>query len=122
MNSVPLSSYYTPNNVSSFASVLNSTANNLRYLLPTVPKPVVIFTPLSEAHVQAAVLCSRRLGLAIRIRSGAMTSRQSPTCPRSSLLSWCSTWPDSVPSRWTSPGHGVGPGRGHGWGGLLPDC
>ncbi|KAI6706106.1 hypothetical protein NL676_009068 [Syzygium grande] len=70
MNSVPLSSYYTPNNVSSFASVLNSTANNLRYLLPTVPKPVVIFTPLSEAHVQAAVLCSRRLGLAIRIRSG----------------------------------------------------
>ncbi|XP_030514286.1 berberine bridge enzyme-like 15 [Rhodamnia argentea] len=70
MNSVPLSSYYTPNNVSSFMSVLNSTANNLRYLLPTVPKPVIIFTPLSEAHVQAAVLCSRRFGLAIRVRSG----------------------------------------------------
>ncbi|XP_030514288.1 berberine bridge enzyme-like 13 [Rhodamnia argentea] len=70
MNSVPLSSYYTPNNISSFTSVLNSTANNLRYLLPTVPKPVIIFTPLSEAHVQAAVLCSRWFGLALRVRSG----------------------------------------------------
>ncbi|KAF8028848.1 hypothetical protein BT93_E1498 [Corymbia citriodora subsp. variegata] len=70
MNSVPLSSYYTPNNVSSFMSVLNSTANNLRYLLPTVPKPVIIFTPLSEFHVQGAVLCLRQLGLAIRVRSG----------------------------------------------------
>ncbi|KAI3436957.1 Fatty acid hydroxylase domain-containing protein [Psidium guajava] len=69
-NSVPLSSYYTPGNVSSFTSVLNSTANNFRYLLPTVPKPVVIFTPLSEVHVQAAVHCSRRLGLALRVRSG----------------------------------------------------
>ncbi|XP_048132547.1 berberine bridge enzyme-like 13 isoform X2 [Rhodamnia argentea] len=70
MNSVPLSSYYTPNNVSSFMSVLNSTANNLRYLLPTVPKPMIIFTPLSEAHVQAAVLCSRQFALTMRVRSG----------------------------------------------------
>ncbi|KAL3739356.1 hypothetical protein ACJRO7_020723 [Eucalyptus globulus] len=70
MNSIPLSTYYTPNNVTSFTSVLNSTANNLRYLLPTAPKPVIIFTPLCEAHVQAAVLCSRRFGLALRVRSG----------------------------------------------------
>ncbi|XP_030474790.1 berberine bridge enzyme-like 13 [Syzygium oleosum] len=70
MDPVPLSSYYTPNNVSSFTSVLNSTANNLRYLLPTVPKPLIIFTALSEVHVQAAVVCSKRLGLALRIRSG----------------------------------------------------
>ncbi|KAF8034076.1 hypothetical protein BT93_C0377 [Corymbia citriodora subsp. variegata] len=70
VNSVPLWSYYTPNNVTAFTSVLNSTANNLRYLLPTAPKPMIIFTPLSEVHVQAAVLCSRRLRLALRVRSG----------------------------------------------------
>ncbi|XP_030480669.1 monolignol oxidoreductase AtBBE-like 15 [Cannabis sativa] len=68
--SVPVvTTLFTPN-TSSYISVLTSTLSNLRFLEPSFSKPQFIFTPLHDSHVQAAVLCSRKLGFHIRIRSG----------------------------------------------------
>lgn len=65
------SSVFSPDhNATSFKEELDSTAQNLRYLTPSNPKPVFIFEPLYETHVQAAVVCAKKLQLHIRLRSG----------------------------------------------------
>ncbi|XP_015882553.3 tetrahydroberberine oxidase-like [Ziziphus jujuba] len=60
---------YTQAN-SSYASVLNFSIRNGRFSSPTTPKPLVIITPLQLSHIQAAINCSRKHGMQVRIRSG----------------------------------------------------
>ncbi|KAI3920787.1 hypothetical protein MKW98_005613 [Papaver atlanticum] len=60
---------YTPNN-SNYLSILESTIQNLKFLSSTTPKPHLIIAPLHQSHVQAIVVCSRRHGIQIKVRSG----------------------------------------------------
>ncbi|KAJ4878210.1 FAD-binding Berberine family protein [Raphanus sativus] len=53
-----------------FIEVLNSTAQNQRYLTASMPKPNFIFKPVHESHVQASVVCSKKLEIHHRVRSG----------------------------------------------------
>ncbi|KAG6696365.1 hypothetical protein I3842_09G144000 [Carya illinoinensis] len=64
---------YTPNNAS-FLSVLNSYIKNRRFLTSTTPKPLAIIAAKHISHIQATVICAKRYGLEIRIRSGGHDS------------------------------------------------
>ncbi|KAL5714233.1 cinnamyl-alcohol dehydrogenase [Ranunculus cassubicifolius] len=69
--STPVSNIvYSPNN-SSYTSVLEFSIQNRVFLSSnTSKKPQFIITPLHESHIQAAVICSKKYGLLIRVRSG----------------------------------------------------
>ncbi|CAI0545716.1 unnamed protein product [Linum tenue] len=73
-----LESYLSPNDQisnlvftstnSSYTSVLQAYKRNARFNSDL--KPLIIVTPTSIPHVQYAVLCTRRIGYRLRIRSG----------------------------------------------------
>ncbi|CAI9296846.1 unnamed protein product [Lactuca saligna] len=57
-------------NSSAYTAVLQAYIKNQRLNTSSTPKPIVIITPTTESEVQAAVLCSKKVGVQIKIRSG----------------------------------------------------
>ncbi|KAL3509494.1 hypothetical protein ACH5RR_028895 [Cinchona calisaya] len=55
---------------SSYSSILDFYAQNLRFTLPKTPKPVAIITPENESQIQTSIYCSKKHGLQMRILSG----------------------------------------------------
>ncbi|CAN8246176.1 unnamed protein product [Cochlearia groenlandica] len=57
---------------SSYSTILNSSIQNPRFSVKETPKPVSIITPVqtTDSHVQASIICSKKLGLHYRVRSG----------------------------------------------------
>ncbi|WCJ39741.1 FAD-binding Berberine family protein [Euphorbia peplus] len=70
--SYPISpAIYSPRiNISSYSSILQSYIRNLRFNVASIPKPFLILTALHPSHVQAAVICAKKHGLQMKIRSG----------------------------------------------------
>ncbi|OVA00264.1 FAD linked oxidase [Macleaya cordata] len=60
---------YTPKS-SNFTTLFRSSARNLRFLSPNSTQPQFIIAPTHESHVQAAVVCCRKHGLDLKVRSG----------------------------------------------------
>nr|CAB3468159.1 unnamed protein product [Digitaria exilis] len=67
--SVPSHLLFTPSSPS-FASVLSSSVRNPRLLTPTTARPLCIVTATNASHAQSSVLCGRRHGVRLRVRSG----------------------------------------------------
>ncbi|KAJ0986278.1 hypothetical protein J5N97_004634 [Dioscorea zingiberensis] len=60
---------HTPN-TTSYSSILLFSLVNTRFNTSSTPKPLLIFTPTHESHIQASVICSKSHGLSLRVRSG----------------------------------------------------
>ncbi|CAK8531436.1 unnamed protein product [Lathyrus sativus] len=57
-------------NTSSYESLLQSSIRNHRFSDASVPKPNLIVTPNSLFQIQITIVCSKKHGLQIRVRSG----------------------------------------------------
>ncbi|XP_062160597.1 tetrahydroberberine oxidase-like [Alnus glutinosa] len=55
-------------NTSAYSSLLQSSIRNLRFLNSS--EPLFIVTAFHQSHVQAAIICSKKYGMQVRIRSG----------------------------------------------------
>ncbi|KAK9063701.1 hypothetical protein SSX86_017573 [Deinandra increscens subsp. villosa] len=62
--------YGSTANSSDYTTVLQTYIKNERFNTTSTPKPAVIITPTTESQVQAAVICAKKLGVQIKIRSG----------------------------------------------------
>ncbi|XP_027345474.1 berberine bridge enzyme-like 21 [Abrus precatorius] len=54
----------------SFSSILQAYIRNARFNTTSTPKPLLVVTPMRESHVQGAVICSKSIGIQLKIRSG----------------------------------------------------
>ncbi|KAM0029872.1 putative tetrahydroberberine oxidase [Helianthus debilis subsp. tardiflorus] len=62
---------HSPNfNSTTYTTILRSNIRNRRFNTASTPKPTLIITPTKESHVQAAVLCAKKLGIQLLTRSG----------------------------------------------------
>lgn len=70
-NPNPTANIFTPDSPT-YQSRYEAAQQNTRWVNSTVPlpKPVLILMPYSEAEIQAAVLCSKQVGLQVRAKSG----------------------------------------------------
>ena len=69
-NSNSISSFInTPNN-SSYSSLLQNYTQNLRVKATKTLEPLVIIKPKKAFHIQTTIICSKKHGVQIRIRSG----------------------------------------------------
>ncbi|GAB2262575.1 hypothetical protein Droror1_Dr00003572 [Drosera rotundifolia] len=66
----PISTVIYTRNSANYSAVLENNLHNLRFNTSTAPKPILIVTALYESHVQASILCTRELGIEMKIRSG----------------------------------------------------
>ncbi|KAJ4832994.1 hypothetical protein Tsubulata_005295 [Turnera subulata] len=59
---------FTPES-SLYSHLLESSKDNMRWINST-SRPALILTPMHESEIRAAILCSKRVGLQVRVRSG----------------------------------------------------
>ncbi|RZC58049.1 hypothetical protein C5167_005355 [Papaver somniferum] len=70
-SNIPLIPVYSQSNAS-YSTLFRSSARNRRYLSPNnnSRKPKFLILPSHESHVQAAVICCKKHGLDLKVRSG----------------------------------------------------